>query len=580
MQKLFKIITLLVATILLSTTLLVGCRAPEGEETDLTKTQLSIAINTGGVGTNWLRAHADRFEADYADYEFEPGTGKKGVQVTITPITLNSDSAATTIGTRDEEIFFIEQCSYYAIVNAGAALDITDIVTEDLTEFGEDVSIEDKMYDSDVAFFGVNEGGDKHYYGIPWYESLPIISYDIDLFEDQNFYFAAEGQNTPDGFVLSPNMPRSAGPDGKTAAEGEAYGYDDGLPATYDEFFKLCDKIKSKYCVPLVFAGANANYINMIAYGLHADYEGYEQMNLNYTLSGYATDLIEFNSQGELIELPDEEIDSSKGYLLQKQAGRYYALEFMNRLVERENGVFKYLPSNVMTYDHTTASGRFLSSRFTQGTDPIAMLTEGTWWYNENTPTFNQMASIPGAGKTERRIGVMPWPKASEDDLGEATYVNNWISEVVINANIADSKLEAAKKFLQYTTTNKSLSEFTKISNMVRPYEYTLTEEDELETAYYGKQLMQIHNSSRVVNPWSTNRVVLNNLAAFQRSGLCQTIYTNSAGGKVQSNNPIASFLLSSNPATPIQYFSGYSEYWSKENWENAYGNYFGVGAL
>lgn len=575
--KFIKTVGLFLIVIVLTLSMLSGCRPPE-DTTDDTKTQIAIAINSGGVGTNWLRAHADRFEEEYATYKFEPD--KEGIEITIVPMGLNSDAAANTILTLDEEIIFVEQCSYYELINRDAVLDITSWVTDELTEYGESDSIEDKMSEADKTFFGVQRDGDTVYYGIPWYESFPVINYDIDLFEEKGFYFAAEGQETPDGFVVNKNMPKSNGPDGKTGVIGNIdYSLDDGLPSTYEEFIRLCQKIDASYCVPLIFAGQNADYTNMVALGLHADYEGYEQMSLNYTLSGTAKSLIEFNGNN-INKLDEQQINSANGYLLQKQAGRYYALDFLNKVIVRENGVFKYLPSSVMTYDHTTASGLFLSSRFTPGNEPIAMLTEATWWYNENNTTFDQMASIPGAGKLQRRIGIMPYPKVDDTRLGEATYINNWISEVVVNKNIEQEKLLATKMFYRYMMTNKSLSEFTRYSNMTRPFAYELTNDDINNTSYYGKQLVTIRNSSKIVNPWSNNKVVINNVSAFQRAGLCQSIYVNNANQTVQSNNPVAEFLLNTNPATPKLYFEGYSRYWSKAQWELAYSDYFGIGAL
>lgn len=101
--------------------------------------------------------------------------------------------------------------------------------------------------------------GKTHYYAIPHYSAYTGIIYDIDLFDENLYYFA----KTPTGsaleelFVADNTVARSAGPDGVEGTD------DDGLPATYDEFFKLCEYIKQGAATPLVWTGANyKDYLN------------------------------------------------------------------------------------------------------------------------------------------------------------------------------------------------------------------------------------------------------------------------------------------------------------------------------
>ena len=50
--------------------------------TDNTKTQLNVfTFGDGEFATRWLKKARDRFEAEYAETDFEPG--KKGVQINI-----------------------------------------------------------------------------------------------------------------------------------------------------------------------------------------------------------------------------------------------------------------------------------------------------------------------------------------------------------------------------------------------------------------------------------------------------------------------------------------------------------------
>lgn len=83
MKKLIKkliCMTLAVACVLTS----VACFGEEDAvKIDKTKTQLYVGIVPSGYGTSWLYDLIDKFENEYKDYEFEPGTGKKGAQVIV-----------------------------------------------------------------------------------------------------------------------------------------------------------------------------------------------------------------------------------------------------------------------------------------------------------------------------------------------------------------------------------------------------------------------------------------------------------------------------------------------------------------
>ena len=62
-----------------------GChRENDTPKVNKDQTQLYVFNYDGGVGQEWLESAIEKFEEKYADYEFEPGTGKKGVQVLVT----------------------------------------------------------------------------------------------------------------------------------------------------------------------------------------------------------------------------------------------------------------------------------------------------------------------------------------------------------------------------------------------------------------------------------------------------------------------------------------------------------------
>ncbi|MFR6640367.1 MAG: hypothetical protein ACLUSP_02670 [Christensenellales bacterium] len=56
--------------------------------------------------------------------------------------------------------------------------------------------------------------------------------------------------------------------------DGKPNTDDDGLPATYDEFFALCDKMKSEGVTPICWNGLAVEYLTDFAKSLAADYDG------------------------------------------------------------------------------------------------------------------------------------------------------------------------------------------------------------------------------------------------------------------------------------------------------------------
>lgn len=565
-KKMKKLLALVLTMIL--TIGLVGCGGTDGKQVEADKTQLNISCWDGGFGISWLEAIGKRFEEKYADYSFEPN--KKGVQVWTTASKGNVyDSFATKILSLTDDISISEQCNYNGFVVHKSALDITDAVTTPLTEYGETRSIADKLSADDRSFYGVES---NKYYGLPWYESTFGFQYDIELFEEENLYFAADGQGDSDGFITRSNMERGTGPDGKSGTS------DDGLPRTYDEFFKLLDKIYELEMTPVIWAGNAQVYINNLLLSLIADYEGYDQMSLNYNLNGKATDLIESISDGKVTFMSPIDITNANGYLLQKQAGRYYGLAFLEKLLTTKdaNGEYKYFSaekSRAETRTQKQAQSDFLRGRFSETVKTTAILIDGSWWYSEAKSTFSQMSNIPGASATERKIGFMPFPKVNESALGETTWFNNWMTSINIRSNLEPEKQKVAKQFIRFMHTDESLSEFTKITSGVRPFSYNLTEKDEPQTSYYGKQLLQIHNENTaenptIVSPWSMNKLIVSNLSNFMINDQVFHSLTNGSSYTLVAN------ALIDYKVSAKQYFDGLSSYWNEERWNEAYKTY------
>ncbi len=258
------------------------------EKLDASKTQLYVYNYNGGFGTEWLVEAKKRYEKLHENDVYEEG--KKGVQIYLNPQKFGAENVASSIRDGKDEIYFIEHAYYYSLMNTyseGIFADITDAVTGDLSVYGDPQgsTIEGKLTQEQKDYFGVKENGETHYYGIPHYSGYAGLIYNVDLFEERNYYFTANplSNELEDQFIYSKSETKSAGPDGVMGT------YDDGLPATYEQFFQLCEWISSANQTPVLWNGMhNADYLNHLATSLAVDYEGKEQFLLNFSFDGQA----------------------------------------------------------------------------------------------------------------------------------------------------------------------------------------------------------------------------------------------------------------------------------------------------
>lgn len=402
MKKMKRVLVGLIAMI--NCFSVVGCSSPVQSTTDGTKSQIKVTVWQGGYRKNWADNWATKFEQAYEGKSLEEG--KTGVEVEV--LYSSANTGVINVGTRDEDIIFSEQSKYFENIKAGELFDITEWVTTPLTEYGETRSIAQKISKENQVYYGQSETNPQ-YFALPWYMAFSAINYDIDLFNERALYFTPAGEI---GARLS--EARSNGPDGLPNTN------DDGLPATFDEFFELCDYLAGISITPVIWSGKNQQYMNGMFNSIVADIEGYDNMNMNYQLTGNATDLIDMSRIDEGVFYKEStSIGLQNGHLTRTQKGYYYAYDFLNRLINTKNtqGEAKYLASacSDKNVSHTGAQQAYLTSCL-EG-KRIAMLIDSTWWYNEANDIFAAMEG-QSLGKNDRRFGVMPIPKIDENHLG------------------------------------------------------------------------------------------------------------------------------------------------------------------
>lgn len=490
-----------------------SCKFDDGiEQIDTSKTQLYVQNFDGGFGSDWLWSLKEKYEKAHAEDVYEKG--KKGVQIMLSNAKILAGDLEKNIMEASEEVFFTQNFDcLFDYIARDFLLDISDIVTEKLP--GENRSIEDKMTEQQKDFLCVDytNSGNGKYYAIPHYSVYTGIIYDIDLFENEGLYLLDDGTYSVPGafndgkYMASGRL--STGPDGKYET------YDDGLPATYEEFFALCDYMVNKSITPFNWLGKGGDwYLSDVRLSMYADYEGIEQMSLNYNLNGTAKNLISVDENNNITKLPNTNITPQNAYELSMQAGQYYSIDFMSK-IKTNTSYHNANKTGSMTYTHLQAQSDFLYSSYKKA--PIAMLIDGAWWENEATDTFKAMEQF-SLGKMDRRFGLMPFPKATQDKVGERfTVYDGKMAYGVIAKATPSYKHELAKDFLQFCYTDENLAEFSEMTNSFRDLDYTLTDAQISKLSSFGKSMYDIKVSKTmdIVYPLSDNVDFLSNMGTF-----------------------------------------------------------------
>ncbi len=464
------------------------------EEIDSTKTQLNVGFYYSGLGKDWIQEAKTAFEKKYQDTVFE--SGKKGVQVILDldKSGLNGGSLLNTISAKADQVFFIENGELNSFVSRNLVAEITDIVKAPAVE-SETKTIEEKLDANSLDYYNMN----GKYYGLPYYEDFVGMNYNIDLFEEKNYYFregaTAEGFDFENGdlnslFVTSSSDKKSAGPDGEEGTD------DDGLPATYADFRALLIRISTYGDIPMIWNGSYLTYLVDFMNSVWADFEGAENFNLNYNMDGQGTasDLIDVSANGTVTKREAIKISGDTAYMLQKQEGKYRALQFAQMCVADSTNY--YIDSFSGTLTHLDAQGFFVNG---SPNGDIAILIDGNWWDVEASSKFDSDPASPNS-KQNKHFGSMPVPKADSSKIGEKrTLFSVNKSMCFINANTSKELMPVAKAFLSFCQSDECINIFCRNTNMMRPMTYVLTEDTLNAMSTYGRQMWTLHTSEDVV---------------------------------------------------------------------------------
>ena len=491
-RKLTKGLAVSIA-LMLSTSALTGCGGGGGNTDAAT---LYVYSFTSGFGSEWLTSLIADYEEKMKDVEID---GKVGIN--IEPTTLDSDVSGTAMRSRQEVVYFLEQQDYYALLDGNYIADITSAITSVNPYDGK--TLESKMFDDQKSYFGRDVNGETHYYAYPHYFTSFGIVYDIELFDTKGYYFV-DGYDASGAlenmFLGTWGGTKTAGPDGEKGTS------DDGLPTTYEEFFLLCDYIN--YCNdnPLVWSGQHRNaYLTHFINALATDYEGYEQMRLNFTFDGEAKNLGTVVNDAFVKDTETTNIDGTNGAELARQAGKYYAMDFYDTLYSS-------------TYSHKKAQEDFIKNPI--NTKKNAMLLDGSWWQTEATPWFSVMEKTDtDYSKQNKKLGWMPLPKQSAELVnGKSTMYDIMYPLCVMKSGLDTNswQYQYALDFIQFANSDEQLAKFTQITGCTKALNYELTKPQYDALSPFGQSFYDAYKSADIVFPYDNNLLFANNQATFK----------------------------------------------------------------
>ena len=494
---------------------MMACGPTGGEvidSVDKTKIQLNVFSYNGGVGSEWLDKVITRFEADYKDATFS--NGRTGVQVV--PDKTKSD-VFSNMGTNNNHVIFSEVGNYSQLVTQKSVLDISDIMDKplnELTKTADTKTLKSKMYDETIDFYSFSGG---KIYALPHYSFFSTLTYNKQLLTDKNLYFAKDYDVNGDldsKFIHSASEDKSCGPDG-------IYGTDDdGLPATYTELFDLFNMMKNKNVTPITWAGGemvSSGYVNYLLNNVYLSLAGKDQARLNYTFdSKDKTITIVEKFEGGKAVTKEEKITADNYKKLNSELAKYQAIKVVDTILD--NALWQSGDCDSTTTTMLSTQQNYIESY--NGGTPIAMIVEGSYWYNEadNAGYIEDTKNRFTDFDAKNNYQILPLPRVYEGtykdvegkEVGKAVYADQADSLAVINANIAGDKelVELAKTFLAYCYTDESLKEFTETTRVTRSLKYAV---DVNKLDAWGKAVWNYTKAADLLLPYSSNSLYLNN---------------------------------------------------------------------
>ena len=281
-----------------------------------------------------------------------------------------------------------------------------------------------------------------------------------------------------------------------------------------------------------------------------------------------------FDANGEPI-VKTAKITADNGYLVKQSYANYLALKFQEALYTHGKDGKKYYDSRVIggSLSNTTAQSVYMNSTTDMNDkNDIAMLIEGSYWYNEAGKENDPV------GKT-RGFKMMRLPSKETGTVNENEQVNSALAEgfdmwMVVNKNIENNpeKLKAAKAFVQYFYTDKSMQTVTTTTGIPVALKYDLTSAQYNDLSVFGKSSWDIYkeamDNNSYVTSLSSSGIFMKQYSYFAPNSLSYT-YKTRVDGKERDTVFSAMTEYDIDART---YFEGMAI--TPSNWESNYKKY------
>lgn len=502
-----KLIAISMAS-LLTCGVIAGCNGGvqyEPEE-DATKSYLYVDSYTGGFGSEFLSVAAKAFEAANAEKPY--AENKKGVKIEVSESTTNNSTQFKTgVKSSPSDVHVVEGLYYTDLLQDNSILELTDVVTGTLSD-GK--TIESKLNTEQKKVLNYN----GKYYTIPTFAGYTGLTYNADLFADNNLYFADSTESPDDTssytgkaytgrpLVRNASVKKSPGPDGLYNTD------DDGLPSSYEEFFYLYDAMLN----------SSPSITPMILYGGHYSNYLFQELLCAASTATGLNSMFSFDSNGEEVEVitgwnqdgtPVTEnvvITEENGYYATMQTSKYMALKFIKHLSTNQvNGKYYiYSGSRGQGLSNTNAQKLFMETYLDPSQTPIGTILEGVYWYNEASGTIEGMANTYGEDAENMNLKYMPLPAKEYGTVTENNGTTQLVADsmnyyLVVNAKVANNpeKLALAKDFVKFMYSDAMLQEMTVASGIPFALKYDLTDAQYASMNTLSKSFWDVYKKAK-----------------------------------------------------------------------------------
>lgn len=533
-----KLISMLLTLVMVfGTATFVGCSDPD---IDPNRTQLYVGLKESGLGSEWMYELKYKFEETHPEIQ---------VMIDVKNEEYNGDKVLANIKYGREDVYFLNQAPYYDFVSLNGGSDYLADLTDVVTAGGEN-SIWARANKESISYYNVGTEDKPEIYGLPFSESNWCITYDKDLFKDKDLY-SLDGYAGLDCVVGTDDD--NYGPDGK---EGT---FDDGLPATWEDFKLLLIEMTSQGITPFTWTGKWSDYRAKSIASIVASYEGAADYMLRYNFNGEHDELGEINEQN--------------GYKLADSEGVKAAITVAKHITS-DSKFYSSRTTNT-TLDHSQAHHEYLVSR--TGDSPIAFLFEATWWEYEAKGIFEDMRTKYGAGNGygERNLGMFPFPKfIGTEGIKNQTNTKTTYAATISTApgmacvNKNSDIVDVAKEFVQYALSPEACAIYTATTGNTAPYKYDMTEQQLANLTPLQKDIFNQRESEDVEFARGATK---NNLQMFSGNYFeSWTLKSYNADTKETYSDPLLTFQKNPN-MTVAQYIEGIRNIYNSTTWQEMY---------